>query len=171
MKVLLSSVENRIEIFIGNRFCEFSFHCYARGFHVYKDVWSPLIGEEHLDCKHKEGNEHYAVAVHSNGLINKIYLDICCFAFASCKFLHLSNTTVRFRVTWKRVNRGARYGLELTRSKNHRGQSVGWRKNSLYEEPTIWRNSIQNRYKVAFEMKQDLSVFTLFANKKEILSW
>ena len=37
---------------------------YVRGFHVYKDVWRPVIGEE-LRCQREEDNprDPYAVAV------------------------------------------------------------------------------------------------------------
>ena len=38
--------------------------CVRRGFHVYKDVWRPVIGEE-LRCQREEDNprDPYAVAV------------------------------------------------------------------------------------------------------------
>ena len=42
---LLSSKDDKIEIVIGKMF---RFHSYMRRFQVYKYVWSPLIGEEHL---------------------------------------------------------------------------------------------------------------------------
>ena len=74
LKVLLSFVEDKIEMFIDNEFYEFSFYPYVRGFHVYKDVWSLFIGEENLDCKHEEGNEYYkyAGAVYTIDLINEM---------------------------------------------------------------------------------------------------
>ena len=36
----------------------------VRGFHIYKDIWSPLIGEQ-LKCARETGNplDRYAVAV------------------------------------------------------------------------------------------------------------
>ena len=38
-----------IEIILDNQVeIKFSFDSYKRGFHIYKDVWSPLISEEGL---------------------------------------------------------------------------------------------------------------------------
>ena len=52
--MLVSLPEKEIEIVIGHCFKEFSFDSYVRGFHVYKDIWSPLIGEDPLDCCHEK---------------------------------------------------------------------------------------------------------------------
>ena len=40
-----------------------SFRCGLRGFHVYQDIWKPVIGET-LHCIHKRNNIHdrYAIA-------------------------------------------------------------------------------------------------------------
>ena len=37
----------------------------VRGYHVYKDIWTPAIGEEFV-CRQERGNDHdrHAVAVH-----------------------------------------------------------------------------------------------------------
>ena len=51
-------------------------------FHVYKDEWSPLIGDELVEWKYEEGNEHdeYALAVYLNDQVNE---KICHFIFPS----------------------------------------------------------------------------------------
>ena len=40
----------------------------VRGYHVYKDIWTPTIGEEFV-CRQEWGNDHdrHAVAVHGDG--------------------------------------------------------------------------------------------------------
>ena len=48
VKVLLSSKEDKIEIVIDKTF---PFDSCVGAFQVNKDVWSPLIEEEHLNCK------------------------------------------------------------------------------------------------------------------------
>ena len=42
----------------------------VRGYHVYKDLWAAVIGEE-LVCRRERGNSHnvYAVAVTKDGVI------------------------------------------------------------------------------------------------------
>ena len=46
MKTIMSSLEDlKMEATIHNRFKEFSFDSYVRGFHVYKDIWDPRMGK------------------------------------------------------------------------------------------------------------------------------
>lgn len=48
-KLLLDWSGRRTEIILDNQVeAKFSFDLHVRGFHVYKDVWSPLTGEERL---------------------------------------------------------------------------------------------------------------------------
>lgn len=48
-KLLLDWSGRRTEIILDNQVeAKFSFDLLVRGFHVYKDVWSPLTGEERL---------------------------------------------------------------------------------------------------------------------------
>ena len=52
--ILMKSIDK--EILMDNRFTKFCFESYVRGFHVYQTVWSPIIGEENLECRHEEKN-------------------------------------------------------------------------------------------------------------------
>ena len=65
----------------------------------------------------------YAVAVYCNDLTNKHIVGCMPLHFSEvvCKFLQLSNTTVRCSVTRKRENRGGGYGLEIPVTYTHRG--------------------------------------------------
>ena len=42
---------------------KFSLDSYVRGFHVYKGVWSTLLGEEELRCFHKKENKTYELVI------------------------------------------------------------------------------------------------------------
>ena len=52
---------------------EFQLTSCVRGYHVYKDVWNPSIGEE-FHCKREEGNSEdpYAVAVYNGGVVGHV---------------------------------------------------------------------------------------------------
>ena len=53
-KLLLQSIDRDIEIILDNQIeIKFSFDLYELCFHVYKDVWSPLIGKKGLECFHE----------------------------------------------------------------------------------------------------------------------
>ena len=54
---LMESVDKEIEIVIDNQFTKFCFESYVLGFRVYQTVWSPIIGEENIECRHEEKNE------------------------------------------------------------------------------------------------------------------
>ena len=48
----------------------FSFESFITGHHIYKDIWSPTLGEK-LVCEREHGNPHdkYAISVVKNGAI------------------------------------------------------------------------------------------------------
>ena len=57
ISILMKSVDKEIEIVIDNRFTKLCFEPYVLGFHVYQTLWSPIIGEENLECRYEEKNE------------------------------------------------------------------------------------------------------------------
>lgn len=68
---LSSSVEENIEITIERTYTKLPFDSFVRSsFHVCKDIWSPLIGEE-LNYKHEDQNKHdnFNLAIYWNALI------------------------------------------------------------------------------------------------------
>ena len=67
-----SSIEDSMDILIDGRFSEKSFDSFVREFHVYKGIWSPLIGEE-LNCKKEVENKYdkFAVAIYRNTLVDE----------------------------------------------------------------------------------------------------
>ena len=67
-----------IEIILDNQDeMKFSFDLYVRGFYVYKDVWSPLIGEEGFKRSHEKENKTYecATVVYRNDLFQRIIVE------------------------------------------------------------------------------------------------
>ena len=64
----MNSIDKEIEIAIDNQFTKFCFESYVRRFHVHQTVWSPIIGEENLECRHEEKNEEdeFAIGVYRN---------------------------------------------------------------------------------------------------------
>ena len=57
ISMLMKLIDKEIEIVIDNRFMKFYFESYARGFRMHQTVWSPIIGEENLECRLEEKNE------------------------------------------------------------------------------------------------------------------
>ena len=113
----MKSIDKEIEIVIDNRFMKFCFESYGRGFHVYQILWSPIIGEENLECRHEEKNkeDEFAIGVYRNDfqketLVGHMPRNISKFAY---KFLKLPNLKLSCKVKGKRLNRGAGYGLEI----------------------------------------------------------
>ena len=84
---------------------------------MYQIVWSPIIGEENLDCRHEEKNEEdeFAIGVYQNDfeketLVGHMPNNISKFVY---KFLKLPNSKLSCKVKGNRLNRGAEYGLEI----------------------------------------------------------
>ena len=71
VKFLLSSKDDKIEIVIGKMF---RFHSYMPRFQVYKYVWSPLIGEEHLKWQHKQENSYHGYDLMSEYIVGHMPL-------------------------------------------------------------------------------------------------
>ena len=68
ISILIKSIDKEIEIVIDNRFTKFCFKSYVSGSRVYQTVWSLIIGEENLECRHEEKNEEdeFAIGVYRN---------------------------------------------------------------------------------------------------------
>ena len=95
----------------------YQYESFARGYHAYMTIWTPLIGESLL-CKHEPANivDKNAVAIIRTDSMGKDSVvghlpenisKLCTL------FLKVPNTGIRARVTGKRLNRGGGYGLEI----------------------------------------------------------
>ena len=52
-----------IPILIKNTFSAFKYSSFSRGYHAYKDVWIPFIGDDSITCEREEHNENDKNAV------------------------------------------------------------------------------------------------------------
>lgn len=90
----------------------YCFRSYIRGYHQYKEIWEPTIGEILL-LKTEEENTHdrFAVAVQREGVVvGHIPFNL---APVASYFLEVEGNKGEVEVTGARVNRGAGYGLEI----------------------------------------------------------
>ena len=106
--------EMEIPIIIDKDLVTYEYDSFARGFHVYMDIWNPVIVEI-LKCKREPTNEvdKHAVAIMCSGSLGKesvvghIPHNISKF---SSMFLTIPSTAIEVEVLGKRVNRGSGYG-------------------------------------------------------------
>ena len=87
---------------VGTRYAEHSVSCFVRGHHIYKNIWSPVLGES-LTTEMEEDNQHdhFAVAVchHIHGVVGHLPRNI---SRLCVSFLDRGGTII-VTVTGKRV--------------------------------------------------------------------
>ena len=61
-----------IPIFMDNDLASYEHHSFARGYHAYMEIWSPLIGET-LSCKREPSNvvDKDAIAIMATRLLRE----------------------------------------------------------------------------------------------------
>ena len=97
-------------ILIENTFTTFRYSSFSRGYHVHKDAWIPIIGDDSLTCERKEHNENdtNAVTIVWYGCVSKKivgHIPLNCSKVAS-RILQFTNHQIREETTGKKVNRG-----------------------------------------------------------------
>ena len=117
--------EMEIPIIIDKNLVTYEYDSFATGFHVYMDIWNPVIGEI-LKYKREPTNEadKHAVAMCSDSLgkesvVGHIPQNISKF---SSMFLTVPSNAIEVEVSDKRVNRGSGYGLEIPVKYRYYGQ-------------------------------------------------
>ena len=68
-----------IPILLDEHFTVFKYRSYSRGYHGYKEIWNPLVGNDSLICESEESNEHdkHAVAiVFDDCLLKKLVIGV-----------------------------------------------------------------------------------------------
>ena len=84
---------------------------YIRGYHAYKDVWTPSIGDVLLLKREPDNSKDRAVAVIKDGeVVGHVPHNI---ASTVSQFLRRDSNEAFVEVTGERVNRRAGYGLEI----------------------------------------------------------
>ena len=84
---------------------------FIRGYHIYKDTWTPTIGEE-LNCEVEPNNkfDKYAVCVKNDShIVGHMPREIS----RICTFFLKRGGRIIARITGQRVNRGLTLGLEV----------------------------------------------------------
>ena len=90
----------------------FEIASYIRGHHVYKQVWTPNVGEK-LVVKRETGNRHdeFAVAVEKDEeIVGHLPQHMCRIV---SYFLNYSGNIASCTVTGQRINRGVGLGVEV----------------------------------------------------------
>ena len=111
-KMLLKIIDQEIELILIKQ-KQYDLDSFVRGYHAYMDIWTPKVGDENFCLKSENENQHdkFAVAIvleerivrHVPKNLSKIFH----------QFMKIPNCTIGCKVTGKRVNRGAGYGLEI----------------------------------------------------------
>ncbi len=85
---------------------------YIRGYHVYKEIWSPTIGESLLVKRESDNvKDSTAVAIYQEDtIVGHVPKNL---ASRLLHFLTRDTCKAFAEVTGNRVNRGAGYGLEI----------------------------------------------------------
>ena len=112
-----------------------------RGHHVYKDEWTPTVGES-LNCVREPLNEkdkNAVAAVRDDKVVGHVLL-----SYLNCvsQFLEISSSTVTCPVTGKRVSGG--YGLQVPCQYSFKGNSlaVKWLSERIAKERKIVEDAL-----------------------------
>ena len=110
--------ETQFPIIIGKNLATYEYDSFARGYHMYMDIWNPLIGMI-LRCKREPANEmdkHAITIMRSNSLgkessvVGHIPENVSKF---SLMFLMTLFTSTEVEVAGKKLNHGGGHGLEI----------------------------------------------------------
>ena len=116
-----------------------TFQCdsFVRGYHVYMNIWEPLVGEC-LESRKEPTNEmdKTVVAVirmnsySEDVVVRHLPKNMSKIVFM---FLSLPHCTLEIVVTGKRINRGSGYGLEIPANFHVYGpeKAINWLKNKI----------------------------------------
>ena len=124
---LLKNIENEIPLVLLKE-KSYILDSFVRGFHVYMDIWDPKVGDGDILLEPEETNEHdeFTLAVLSEGrTVGHVPRN---FSKTMKLFMRLPGCSILCKVTGKRVNRGAGYGLEIPVSYKFVGadKAVDW---------------------------------------------
>ena len=111
-KMLLKIIDQEIELILIKQ-KQYDLDSFVRGYHAYMDIWTPKVGDENFCLKSENENQHgkFALAIVLEerivGYVPKNLSKIF------HQFMKIPNCTIGCKVTGKRLNRGAGYGLEI----------------------------------------------------------
>ena len=112
-KMLLKNIDQEIEVILVRQ-KQYNLDSFVRGYHAYMNIWIPKVGDENVFLQPENENQHdkFAVAVvYDERVVGHVPKNL---SKVFNQFMKISNCTIECKVTGKRVNRGAGYGLEIT---------------------------------------------------------
>ena len=132
-------IRNKEKKSMGDKRTEkYTFKSYVRGFHVYQEIWTPVIGE-FLECSHEPRNveDKNAIAVIKDGTVVG-HLSRC-FSLWMKMFLGLPKSKINCKITGNSVNRGAGNGLEIPCEYSAEGdrRAVNWLEKRVSSEKIL----------------------------------
>ena len=104
----------------------YSLNSFVCGHHVYKDEWTPTVGES-LNCVREPLNEkekNKVAVMRDDKVVGHMPLF---YSHCVSQCLEISSNTVTCMVTGKRVNWGGGYGLEVPCQYSFKGNSLAVR--------------------------------------------
>ena len=109
--ILLQDIERPIPLCIVKK-KRYYFNSFVRGYHAYIDSWYPKVGDENLELVPEEENENddFALAIKfEDRIVGHVLKNL---SKIMNRFTNIPSCSLRCKVTSKRVNRGAGYGLK-----------------------------------------------------------
>ena len=110
--ILLQDIEKPIPLCIVKE-KRYSFNSFIRGYHAYINSWDPKVGDENLELVPEEDYEHddFVVAIEfEDRIVGHVPKNL---SKIMNSFTKIASCSLRCKVTGKRVNREAGYGLEI----------------------------------------------------------
>ena len=105
-----------VPILTEKTFTKLKYSSFSRGYHVCKDVWISIIGDDALTCEREEHNENdkNTVVIISDDCVSKKIGHVALnWSKVVSSFLQFTNHYIRVEVAGKRVSRCAGLGLEI----------------------------------------------------------
>lgn len=112
VELLLRNIEEEIPVILIKE-KHFVFDSFIRGYHAYMGIWEPKIGDEDFTFVNENDNQYdqFAIAVTFEGrTVGHVPKNL---SKILNRFTKIPSCELKCRVTGKRVNRGAGYGLEI----------------------------------------------------------
>ena len=107
-KMLLKIIDEEIDLILIKQ-KQYYLDSFVRWYHAYMGIWTPKVGEKKIEVRNWKSAWQvcscYCVGIvgHVSKNLSKIFH----------QFLKIPNCTIGCKVTGKRVNHGAGYGLEI----------------------------------------------------------
>ena len=111
-EMLLKNIDQEIELILIKQ-KQYHLDSFVRGYHAYKDIWTPKVRDENFCLKSESENQHdkFAVAIPlEEKVVGHVPINL---SKIFHQFLKIPNCTIGCKVTGKLVNRGAGYVLEI----------------------------------------------------------